>query len=273
MLPVIFESGFISIKTYWIFIVAAILISAYLAVNRLKRQRVDFLLLIKQSSSYVVIPIIISRLVFFILNTDTYSPSLDLRTFFNLFAIWDQGLSVWGGIIGFFIILTFRLIKAKEEIWKWYDALTVPFLIGLAIINIGQFLGGFAYGSPTNLPWGIHYELDNVMYTVPIHPTQIYTLISIIFILWSKKKIQTRTDFFKKVGNATVYLTFLSSFAFFLLEFLRGDDTITILNIRLDAYFFLLLSVASGYALYHRYKDFKHPKHESTETSGSELPL
>ncbi len=269
MLPVIFESGFISIKTYWVFIVAALLISSYLAVNRLKRQRVDFLLLIKQSSSYVLIPLIISRLTFFILNTNTYLPALDLRTFINFFSIWDQGLSIWGGITGFFIILTIRLIKAKEDIWKWYDALIVPLLIGMAIINIGQFLGGFSYGSPTNLPWGTHYELDNVMYTVAIHPTQIYTLITIILILWSKKKIQNKSHFFKREGNASIYLTFMSSLAFFLLEFLRGDDTITILNIRLDAYMFFLLSVVSAYALYHRYKEFKHTKHEPTETTGS----
>lgn len=269
MLPVIFESGFLSIKTYWILVVAALLISAYLAVNRLKRQRVDFLLLIKKSTSYVLFPLICSRIVFFMLNTDIYLPSFDLRTFFNLFSIWDQGLSVWGAIIGFFIILTVRLIQAKEDIWKWYDALVVPVLVGLGIISIGQFLGGFAYGAPTDLPWGIHYELDNVMYTVPIHPTQIYTLLAIILILWSKKKIQSKSDFFKKEGNASIYLTGLSSFAFFLLEFLRGDDTITILNVRLDAYLFFLLSAVCTYLLYNRYKEFKHSHHESTETTGS----
>ncbi len=266
MLPVIFESGFISIKTYWIFVVISLLISSYLAVNRLKRQRVDFLLLIKQSTSYVLFSLIFSRLVFFVWNTDTYSPYFDFRTFFNLFAIWDQGLSVWGAIVGFFIILTYRLVKAKEEIWKWYDALVVPVLIGLGIISIGQFLGGFAYGSPTNLPWGIHYELDNVKYTVPIHPSQIYNLISIILILWSKKKIQSKSNFFKKEGNTSLYLTSISSFVFFLLEFLRGDDTISILNIRLGAYLFFLLSATSTYALYKRYKEFKHPHYEPTET-------
>ena len=135
-----------------------------------------------------------------------------------MFSIWDQGLSIWGGIIGFFIILTFRLIKAKEEIWKWYDALVVPLLIGLAIINIGQFMGGFAYGSPTELPWGISYELDNVKYTVPIHPTQIYSLIAIILILWSKKNsIQIRI--FQKEGNTSLYFGATGSFTFFSLNF------------------------------------------------------
>lgn len=267
MLPVIFESGFVSIKTYWVFVVAALLISSYLAVNRLKRQRVDFLLLIKKSTSYVLIPIIVSRLTFFILNTATYSPALDFRTILNLFSIWDQGLSVWGAIVGFFSILTFRLIQAKEDIWKWYDALTVPLFIGLGIINIGQFLGGFSYGSPTDFPWGIHYELDNVKYTVPIHPVQIYTFISLILILWSKKKIQSKSDFFKREGNSSIFLSSTGSFMFFLFEFVRGDDTITILNVRLDAYLFFLLCIVSTYALFQRYKEFKHPKHESTETT------
>ncbi len=269
MLPVIFESGFISIKTYWIFTLAALLVSSYLAVNRLKRQRVEFLLLIKKSSSYVLLPLVFSRLVFFFLNTDSYIPRIDIRTLLNFISIWDQGFSIWGAIIAFFVLLTARLIKAQENIWKWYDAFMVPVLVGLGIVNLGQFLGGNAYGTPTNLPWAIHYELDYVTYTVPIHPTQLYSLAFILLVMWSKKTIGSKTDFFKVEGNSSLYFATLTSFGFFLLEFLRGDDTITLLNVRLDAYLFCLFGLISGYILFHRYKQFKHPVHESTETPQS----
>lgn len=250
-------------------VLAALLISSYLAVNRLKRQRVEFLLLIKKSTSYVLVPLIFSRLIFFFLNSDAYTPGFDFRTLKNFIAIWDQGFSIWGAITAFFVLLTLRLIKAGENIWKWYDAFIVPVLVGLGIVNIGQFLGGYAYGRPTNLPWGVHYELDIVTYTVPIHPTQIYSLIFILLLMWSKKRIGSKSDFFTVEGNSTLYFGTAASFGFFLLEFLRGDDTIVLLNIRLDAYLFFILGLIGGYLLFGRYKQFKHHTHEPSETPQS----
>lgn len=261
MFPIIYESDYVSIQTFWVFIVAALLISSYIAVKRLKRRRVNFNLLIKHSTSLLISGLILSRVIYFVTHTTAYFPALDLRTLINLVAIWDQGLSFWGAFIGVTGMLAYRLFREKEAVWKWFDALSIPTLIGVIIGNIGALLGGYAYGTPTTLPWGITYNSFNVKYTTAIHPTQIYMVLAMAGILWSKQKLKNRTDFFKTDGNTSIYIATLFSFAYFLVEFVRGDDTLLLLGtVRISQIIAFLAFIASGYLLRKRYKEFKNPK-------------
>lgn len=266
MFPIIYDSTYVSIQTFWVFVVLSLLVSSHLSLKRLKRERVDFNILIKYSSGFLFWAFIFSRLTFFVLNPEIYVPGFDLRTLINFISIWDQGFSFWGGFIGFAGTLAYRLKRSEENIWKWFDAMLSPILIGIAVANFGQFLGGYGYGKPTGLPWGVSYELYNVKYTVPVHPTQIYSILIIVAILTAKNLIQKRNDFFTREGNSAIFLTTFSSLGFFLLEFLMGDDTFTLLNFRINSYLFLLIFLVSGYALIRRY-------HEPIKTTGPELPV
>jgi phosphatidylglycerol---prolipoprotein diacylglyceryl transferase len=260
MFPTIYESNHLSIETLWVFVVAALLISSYLAVKRLKRRRVNFNLFIEHSTSFLLSALIVSRVIYFFTNTTAYFPAFDFRTLWNFVSIWDKGFSFWGGVIGFLLMLTYRIFKEKESLWKWYDALIVPTLIGLSIGYAGAFLGGYSYGSPTIMPWGVTYNAFTVKYTTAIHPTQIYAIIAIALLLWSKYHLKKKTEFFETDGNTTLYLTSAFSLFYFLLEFLRGDDTLLILGIRTPQILALLIFIGSGYHLYKRYKAFTNPK-------------
>lgn len=260
MLPILYESTYVSIQTVWVMTAIALLTASYLAVQRLKRRRVNFTLFIEHSTGFLISALIGSRIVYFFSNTSQYFPSFDLRTAWNFISIWDQGLSFWGAFIGFLLMLTYRIIKEKEELWKWYDALIVPGLVGIGIGNIGAFLGGYSYGKPTSLPWGVTYEVFNVKYTVPIHPTQIYGLLGIILILWSKKKLKEKTQFFETEGNTTVYLSSTFCLLYFLIEFLRGDDRIMLLGMRLSSILFLIALLISSFHLFKRYRAYKSLK-------------
>jgi phosphatidylglycerol:prolipoprotein diacylglycerol transferase len=257
MIPILYESQYLSVQTLWVFVVIALLSSSYLAMKRLKRSRVNFNLFIKHSSSYLISALVFSRIIYFTFHADAYFPAFDLRTLFNFVSIWDQGFSLVGAVLGIITALTYHIWKSKEELWKWYDALIVPLYVGMMIGNFGAFLGGYGYGIPTNLPWGIQYESFNVKYTVPIHPTQIYSILILGFLLWTKFKLKEKTNFFKEDGNTTLYLTSTGSFAYFLLEFIRGDDMLTILDIRISIFGFALLFLFSSGLLYRRYQKFK----------------
>ncbi|MFA5792971.1 MAG: prolipoprotein diacylglyceryl transferase family protein [Candidatus Gracilibacteria bacterium] len=263
MIPILYESAFLSIQTLWVFVVIGLLIASYLSVQRLKRARVNFTLIIERSTGILVTGLITSRIIYFITHTGTYFPAFDLRTIWNFLSIWDQGFSFWGAVIGAGTMLVYRLKRSEENSWRWGDALIVPMLIGLMIGEIGAFLGGYSYGTPTNLPWAIRYDAFNVKYTVPVHPTQIYVFITILLILLSKRLLSKKTDFFKRDGNTTIYFATMCSLGFFLLEFLRGDDTLTIFSVRIPTIFFLLIFIGSGQLLYKR---IKTPQYESTET-------
>jgi phosphatidylglycerol:prolipoprotein diacylglycerol transferase len=263
MIPILYESTWISIQTLWVFVVIALLISSYLAVERLRRERVNFTLLIEHSTFFLICGLIGSRLTYFLFHTDAYIPGFDLRTLINFFSIWDQGFSFWGAAVAIGLALYYRLRKEGEELSKWADALVIPMFTGLIIGDLGTFLSGYSYGTPTDLPWGVLYESYNVKYTVPVHPTQLYSLLLLIVLLWSKKQLAKKSHFFQKSGNTALYL--LTSFAFcsFFLEFLRGDDTLLILGIRVPTLLYLSLFCTAGWALYKRYKLYKHGSAET----------
>jgi phosphatidylglycerol:prolipoprotein diacylglycerol transferase len=257
VIPILFETSFLSIQSHWVFVVIAMFVSTYLSVKRLKRRRLDFTLFIKHSTAFFVTALIVSRIVYFATNTDAYFPGFDLRTLKNLFSIWDQGFSFWGAVLGFFSMMYYHIRKANEPFWKWMDALSVPVLVGMLIGYIGMFLGGYSYGIPSDLPWAIQYESFNVKYTVPVHPTQIYYIISISLILWSKHALKKKNEFFDTDGNGTLYCFSLYFLGAFLLEFLRGDDTLLILGIRLPIFLFGAAFLVGGYKFVHRINNYK----------------
>lgn len=263
MIPILYESQYISLQTLWVFVAIALLSCSYLAVQRLKRTRVNFTLFIEHSTTFFLSALIFSRIFYFFLHTDAYFPGFDLRTVWNFLSIWDQGFSFWGAFVGFLFALLYRLHKSEENVWKWLDALVVPVIIGMGIGCVGTFLSGYSYGRPTDLFWGIRYEVYSVKYTVPVHPVQLYSLLFLIAVLASKRWLSKKTDFFDREGNSTLYYSTVLSFGFFILEFFRGDDTLLIQGIRLPIFFYAFFSLLSGYFLYKRFRSSKPHHHES----------
>ena len=258
MIPILFETRTFSVQTLWIFVGIALITGSYLGVKRLKRSRVNFNIFIEHSTGMILSALFISRLLYFATNTQRYFPRFDLRTFINFISIWDQGFSLWGAVLGMSIPLYYQIRKQDESLSKWTDALSVPFLVAFAIGSFGAFLGGYAYGNPTNLPWGVVYEIANVKYTVAIHPVQIYTIIGIAGILGFKKigmnKYAEFEKFVKKPGSSTLYYATSFSFIYFILEFFRGDDTLQVLNIRLSMLASLVVGLAGLTLIYKRLK-------------------
>lgn len=247
----------------WVFVVLAMLIGGYLSIKRLKRRRLDFTLFIKYNTGFFLAALILSRVVYFATHPDTYFPGFDLRTLKNFFSIWDQGFSFWGAVIGFLGMMTYRIRKAEEPFWRWMDALSVPFMVGLLIGFFGAFLGGHAYGIPSDLPWAVQYESFNVRFTVPVHPTQLYYVLAIGLLLWVKVRIKKQSSFFEVDGNTSLYFATFYFLIAFLLEFLRGDATLLILGWRLPLFLFGLAFVLAAHRFIRRIQAYKKSDHGS----------
>lgn len=232
-------------------------------MQRLKRARVNFNIFIEHGSFCVFFALMFSRIVFFFMNPDLYFPGLDFRTFLNFISIWDRGFSLWGALFGFLFALTWQIKKQSESGWRWADALVVPVIVGMMIGDFGAFLGGYDYGTPTELPWGVRYELYNVKYTVPVHPTQLYAILGLGLLLYGFNRLKNKYDFWREEGNPSLILmTGFSAFSF-LLEFIKGDDTIFLFqNLRLPLILFALSTCVGSLLLYKRF----------TKTSSSPTP-
>ena len=228
-----------------------------LVIKKAKYQRMDISFILDHSLSLLIGALFVSRFIYFLTNWGYFGP-LNIWTFLKqMFFFWQPGFSFWGAIIGFSIVFLWHCHRKKENWKEWFEIAFVPFLVGIMFGNFGQFLDGQGYGNETILPWGIVFESTNVKYTVPIHPTQIYSIIIIAAILLTRKKIAQKWPFFESKWNWILLAVAIYSFLRFWLEFLRGDDTLQFGPIRLAQIVSLFIFVHISYLLYNRRKRMK----------------
>ena len=125
--------------------------------------------------------IIGARLYYVVFYFDLYRDNL-----WEIFAIRDGGLAIYGGIIGAIIGL---LIVSR---WRRFSALAMldlgcfGMLIGQFVGRWGNFFNQEAHGGPTDLPWAIWADGEYV------HPTFLYESIwcfaLFIFLIWLDKR-------------------------------------------------------------------------------------
>lgn len=89
----------------------------------------------------------------------------------EIFAIRDGGLGIYGGIIGGLIGGMVMCKIRKVNPFAGLDIAALGFLIGQCIGRWGNFVNQEAFGSQTNLPWGMQSVNTG---NVPVHPCFFY---------------------------------------------------------------------------------------------------
>ncbi len=233
MFPILFQIDPIVFYSLWVSLTLGLFIG-FLVIYRLTPLRKNKLNFIAQNFLLLFFSALIgARVVFVLVHYNYYlinftENGIVLGRLLEALFIWDKGLSGWGAIIGFMTALFFLCRSSEENFASWSDIFLPSFILILAFTNFGALLDGRNYGTPTDLPWGI--TLLNSQFAVPIHPIQGYAAIYcllIFFVLYSlfRRINQPGTIAWLSIG--------LYSFFRFLEEFLRGDETITVLEIRL----------------------------------------
>lgn len=256
MFPVIFESRFFTLHTYWIFFFIAIVAAAYTLIWQAHRNSMKLHFLSANSGLLLLSGIAGARIVYLLLNAKWFFINPGTHLIFDVLKIWDGGLSGWGAIAGLLPTLFYLCKKNEQNFWKWLDTIVPAILVAFSITSLGAFFDGMNYGRETSLPWGVNFENMTVKYTVPIHPTQIYSalyngiLATALIISRNFEKIKTY-DFDGFIG-----LTGLTVFSFlrFLEEFLRGDDTWILLGIRTPFIITFITTAFFGTYLFKKYK-------------------
>lgn len=129
--------------------------------------------------------IIGARLYYCIFEWDRYKDNP-----MEIFAIWNGGLAIYGGIIGG-IIAAFIVCKIRKlSFYNLLDIAGMSLLIGQGIGRWGNFANQEAFGTNTDLPWGM-WSKKTALYIMnnqdvfaekgitmdpdlPVHPTFLY---------------------------------------------------------------------------------------------------
>lgn len=132
-----------------------------------------------------ILGIIGARLYYVAFEWDTYKDNL-----LDIFAIWKGGLAIYGGIIGG-VIGAFIVCKVRKlNFYNLLDIAAMSLLIGQGIGRWGNFANQEAFGTNTEMPWGMWSEkiADNITYHAAtlaergismdpnsyVHPTYLY---------------------------------------------------------------------------------------------------
>ena len=161
-----FQIGNIPVYWYGLIIASGLMLAVLYAYLTAKRYNVDINKLINCVLVGIVTGIIGARLYFCIFQWEYYSQHPIEILYIN-----NGGLAIYGGIIG---ALLGGLTVAKIQKMKFLlvlDITMMGFLLGQGIGRWGNFMNQEAFGSPTNLPWGMVSENTG---GIPVHPCFLY---------------------------------------------------------------------------------------------------
>ena len=249
--PVALQIFSLEIRWYSLSYIAGIIIGWFLSKNfflinlDLKEKFDDFI-------TYVILGIIIGGRLGYVLFYDLNYFS---ENFFDIFKIWEGGMSFHGGLLGVIFVCIWFAKKNNHNSFKNFDVVSLVAPIGIFFGRIANFINSELYGVETNLPWGVKFvKIDELIR----HPTQIYESIFEGLILFLILLHFRKIGFLKTPGLISgVFLIFYSSFRF-IIEFLRVPDSqigYLFLNLTLGqiiSFIFLLIGILIVYLKYEK---------------------
>ncbi len=131
-------------------------LSAISLIRHLSRNITPNPHLITSAALYSLIAGVVgARLFYVVLNFDQFQGRL-----LSVFAIWQGGLVLLGGVILAIAVIFFYLWHHKLPIRRYLDILAIGLMLALVFGRIGCFLNGCCFGKPTNLPWAVRFPYE-----------------------------------------------------------------------------------------------------------------
>ena len=186
MHPELFKIPFVNVTvwTYGVMMVIGFL-SAVFVIRHLSRNITPDPQLITNAALYSLIAGVVGARLFYVVHHFDQFQERPL----SVFAIWQGGLELLGGVVLAIAVISFYLRHHKLPIRRYLDILAIGLLLALAFGRIGCFLRGCCFGKPTDSFMGVRFPPQSAAFkqhikmglanpgslnTVPIHPTQLY---------------------------------------------------------------------------------------------------
>ena len=215
--PVAFQIMSFEIRWYSLAYIAGIIIG-WMLCKKIFIQKSDINEKFDDYVTYLVIGIIIGGRLGYIIF---YNFNYYINNFFDIFKVWEGGMSFHGGLIGIIVASILFSKKHNQDSFLYMDLVSLVAPIGIFFGRLANFINSELYGTPTDIPWAVTFiQVDNLSR----HPSQLYEailegVILFIILMYFKNK-----DYLKKPGLISgLFLIFYSLFRFFI-EFVRVPD-------------------------------------------------
>jgi prolipoprotein diacylglyceryl transferase len=204
---------------------------------------------------------------------DVTTPMDIPHVWYGVFAVWDGGLGIWGGIFLAAIVGLWRIRRAGANGKLFMDAVAPALLVAQGIGRIGNYFNKELFGGPTTLPWGleipVQYRPAGYLQYATFHPTFLYELIwdfaLAAVLVWLGHHTRVKAP-----GLFALYVAGYSAFRIFE-ESLRVDSSVHIFGLRLNMYVAIILTV-TGLVWFYRIQRRPAPMSASTVSAGTVSP-
>jgi prolipoprotein diacylglyceryl transferase len=165
----------------------------------------------------------------------------------GVFAVWEGGLGVWGGIALGVLAGAVVVWRSGESVSLFADAVAPGLLLAQGIGRIGNWWNQELFGKPTDLPWGLEIDAehrpDRYALDGTFHPVFLYELVydvaaaGLLILIGSRFRI-------RPPGLFALYVA-IYSFGRIFEELLRVDPSGHFLGQRTNFWVALVLCVGS----------------------------
>jgi phosphatidylglycerol---prolipoprotein diacylglyceryl transferase len=170
--PVLIDLGLIQVRWYSLAYILGILLGWLYSIKIIKRNKHDSAQIEKSHFDdllvYLVIGIIFGGRLGYVIfyNFEYYA-----HNFFEIFKVWEGGMSFHGGLLGVIISTVVYSKKTKTNFFRFTDIISCAAPIGIFLGRVANFINGELYGKISTVSWAVVFPNGG---NVARHPSQIY---------------------------------------------------------------------------------------------------
>jgi phosphatidylglycerol---prolipoprotein diacylglyceryl transferase len=237
------DLGPLTIHMYGLTLLVAIAACILLTGYRWTRRGGDWDLVLKVAVWGVAAGIVGARIYHDITSWDEVSSP----KWKGVFAVWEGGLGVWGGIALGCLVGAIVVRREGARVRDMMDAVAPGLLLAQGIGRFGNWWNQELYGKPTDLPWGLKIDPEHRVAGyedhATFHPTFlyefVYDLIGVGLLLALDRRFR-----FKPPALFALYVSYYTAGRFFE-ELLRIDPAHEFAGLRLNAWVSIVVFVCS----------------------------
>ena len=171
--PIALPLGPLAIRWYGVLMATAMAVGLWLAYRDARRRGVDPDELLKTSELALLGGLVGARLYYVAFSWEYYS-----RAPLKIFAVWEGGLAIHGGILGGLLLGGLYAWWRSLPLTRYLDIVAPSLALGQGMGRWGNFFNEEAFGTPTSLPWKLYISPPHRPLQYPqeefFHPTFLY---------------------------------------------------------------------------------------------------
>ena len=168
MHPELFRIPFthLTVKSYGVMMVLGF-ICAIVIIRKLSRGMGENEDHVTTAALYSLIAGVIGARLFYVVH---YWAQFKGRGITEIFAVWDGGLELLGGVLTTISVIIIYLRFNRLPVRRYLDILAVGLMMALVFGRIGCLFSGCCFGRPTTCPLAIHFPYNSLAYNSQIRP-------------------------------------------------------------------------------------------------------